>query len=168
MTSYERNRKLAIAAMCIALYIVVMIATQSFAFGQYQVRIATALYGLSAIFPFLIIPFGLANVLSNTMMGGMGVLDIIGGGIVGILTTSLIVWGKRRGYGNWIIWLAVTFVPGLLVPTWLSMILHIPYWILASSVLVGQCISGVAGMVLVTALERVGVGKEFAIAGGTK
>ncbi len=168
MTSYERNRKLAIAAMCIALYIVVMIATQSFAFGQYQVRIATALYGLSAIFPFLIIPFGLANVLSNTMMGGMGLLDIIGGGIVGILTTSLIVWGKRRGYGNWIIWLAVTFVPGLLVPTWLSMILHIPYWILASSVLVGQCISGVAGMVLVTALERVGVGKEFAIAGGTK
>ena len=62
-----------------ALFLVVMMCTQSFAFGQYQVRIATALYGLSAIFPFLIIPFGLVNVLANTLMGGLGPLDMLGG-----------------------------------------------------------------------------------------
>ena len=45
------NQKLVFSALCIALYIVVMMCTQSFAFGQYQIRIATALYGLSAIFP---------------------------------------------------------------------------------------------------------------------
>ena len=50
------NQKLVFSALCIALYIVVMMCTQSFAFGQYQIRIATALYGLSAIFPFLILP----------------------------------------------------------------------------------------------------------------
>lgn len=161
----NNNRKLAISAMAIALYVVVMMCTQSFAFGQYQVRIATSLYGLSALFPFLVVPMGVANVLSNTLMGGLGILDIIGGFIVGVLTTSLIVFGKKQGCGNWIVWMAVTFVPGLCVPIWLSYLLNIPYLVLASSLLIGQCIAGLAGMALVTALEKVGVGSAI-FAGG--
>lgn len=51
-TPLSKTRKLTISALCIALYVVIMIYTQSFAFGQYQIRIATSLYGLSAIFPF--------------------------------------------------------------------------------------------------------------------
>ena len=89
MKRYTQTQKLTIAGICIALYIAVMMCTQTFAFGQYQVRIATAMYGLSAIFPFLIVPFGIANVISNTIMGGLGPLDMIGGGIVGIVTTSV-------------------------------------------------------------------------------
>ncbi len=162
------TQKIAIAGLCIALYIVVMMCTQSFAFGQYQIRIATALYSLSAIFPFLIIPFGLANVVSNTVMGGLGILDIIGGFIVGIVTTSIIAYGKSKGCGNWIIWLAITLVPGLGVPVWLSVLLDLPYWLLASSILVGQCISGFAGMLLVTALERIGVAKIIFAGGSSK
>ena len=87
------NQKLVFSALCIALYIVVMICTQSFAFGQYQIRIATALYGLSAIFPFLILPFGLANVVSNTVMGGLGLPDIIGGFIVDYLGCGYLCTG---------------------------------------------------------------------------
>ena len=117
-------------------------------------------------FPFLILPFGLANVVSNTVMGGLGLPDIIGGFIVGIVTTSIIVFAKRRGCGNWIIWAAVTFVPGLGVPVWLSVLLDIPYLVLASSLLIGQCICGIASVMLVTALERVGAGKLFAFDGG--
>ena len=94
------NQKLVLSALCIALYIVVMMCTQTFAFGQYQIRIATALYGLSALFPFLVLPFGLANMLSNTIMGGLGVLDMVCGGLVGIATTALIVFAKRHGCGN--------------------------------------------------------------------
>ncbi|MDO4178395.1 MAG: QueT transporter family protein [Phascolarctobacterium sp.] len=161
----NNNRKLAISAMAIALYVVVMMCTQSFAFGQYQVRIATSLYGLSALFPFLVVPMGIANVLSNTIMGGLGILDMIGGFIVGILTTSLIVFGKKQGCGNWIIGVAVTFVPGLLVPVWLSYLLNIPYLVLASSLLIGQFIAGVAGVALVTALEKVGVGSVMFVGG---
>ena len=100
-------------------------------------------------------------------MGGLGILDIIGGFIVGVLTTSLIVFGKKQGCGNWIVWMAVTFVPGLCVPVWLSQLLNIPYLVLASSLLVGQCIAGIAGMALVTALEKVGVGSVM-FAGGNK
>lgn len=159
------TRQLALAALYIALYVVIMMCTQSFAFGQYQVRIATAMYGLSAIFPFLIIPGGLANIISNTVMGGLGMLDIIGGGLVGLATTSLIVFGKKQGCGNWIVWAAVTFVPGLCVPIWLSYLLNLPYWLLASSILVGQCICGICGMLLVGALERVGIGSQVAAGG---
>lgn len=162
------TQKIAIAGLCIALYIVVMVCTQSFAFGQYQIRIATALYSLSAVFPFLILPFGIANVVSNTVMGGLGILDIVGGFIVGVVTTSIIAYGKSKGCGNWIIWLAITLVPGLGVPMWLSVLLDLPYWLLASSILVGQCISGFAGMMLVTALERIGVGKIIFAGGSNK
>lgn len=161
-----QNQKLVFSGLCIALYIVVMLCTQSFAFGQYQIRIATALYGLSALFPFLILPLGLANVISNTVMGGLGLPDIIGGGLVGIIASSLIVLARRYGCGSWSIWAAVTFVPGLLVPIWLSVLLDIPYLVLASSLLVGQAICGVASVLLVSALERVGLGNAFAAEGG--
>ena len=160
MQTSSKYTKLTLSGIYIALFIVVMLCTQSFAFGQYQIRIATALYGLSALFPFLILPAALANIISNTIMGGLGILDIVGGGIVGLLTTGLIVYGKKCGCGNWIVLLAVTFIPGLLVPIWLSVLLQIPYWILASSILVGQGICGIVSMALVGALEKMGIGVE--------
>ena len=161
METKSKYSKLTLSGIYIALFLVVMLCTQSFAFGQYQIRIATALYGLSALFPFLILPACLANVLSNTLMGGLGILDIVGGGLVGLLTTSVIVFGKRQGWGNWIVFLAVTFIPGLCVPIWLSLLLHIPYLVLASSLLVGQAICGICSMLLVTSLEKVCVGSFF-------
>ena len=96
MKNLTKTQKLTISALCMALYLVVMMCTQSFAFGQYQVRIATALYGLSAIFPFLIIPFGLVNVLANTLMGGLGPLDMLGGAGVGYLRGAAL---STRGPG---------------------------------------------------------------------
>jgi len=126
MKNLTKTQKLTISALCMALYLVVMMCTQSFAFGQYQVRIATALYGLSAIFPFLIIPFGLVNVLANTLMGGLGPLDMLGGGLVGIMTSLTIVYAKRHDLGNWAVMLAITLIPGLGVPVWLSVLLDLP------------------------------------------
>lgn len=76
---FTSTQKITISAICIALYLVVMLCTQGFAFGQYQVRIATALYGLSYNFPFLVFPFGIANVTSNILMGSLGPLDAICG-----------------------------------------------------------------------------------------
>ena len=161
MQASSRYTKLTLSGIYIAMFIVIMMCTQSFAFGQYQIRIATALYGLSALFPFLIVPAALANVISNTIMGGLGMLDIIGGGIVGLLTTSIIAYGKQKGCGNWLVLLAVTLVPGLLVPTWLAPLLQLPYWVLASSLLVGQGICGIVSMLLVGALEKLGVAKAM-------
>jgi uncharacterized membrane protein len=154
MKNLTKTQKITISALAMAMYVVIMIFTQSFAFGQYQVRLATAIYGLSALFPFLTIPLGIANCLSNTIMGGLGPLDMMGGGCIGILTCSLIVLAKRHNLSNLLIVVIITFVPGLGVATWLSYLLHIPYNVLALSLVIGQFFPGIVGAVAVTALEK--------------
>ena len=69
------TQKLTISGLMMALYIVVLYTTQSFSFGAYQIRIATSLYAVSYLCPFLIIPMGLANMLANFLFGGLGILD---------------------------------------------------------------------------------------------
>ena len=155
--NFSNTQKLTISAICIALYLVVMLCTQSFAFGQYQIRIATALYGLSYLFPFLVVPFGIANIASNVLMGGLGPVDAICGFIMGVLTSGAIALGRRCGFGAWVVVAAVTLLPGLGVPVWLSYLLRIPYLVLAASLLVGQFVSGIAGMMLINAMEKANI-----------
>lgn len=146
-------QKLTLSGLVIAMYIVFMYMTQSFAFGQYQIRLATSLYALSAIFPFLIVPMGLSNLLSNLLMGGLGLPDIIGGTIVGITTSSLVYLVRRYRWNDWLIALPIILCPGLLVPIWLSYLIHVPYSILAVSITIGQIIPGVVGVLLVKQLN---------------
>lgn len=157
MLGSSKYTKLTISGIYIALFLVIMTCTQSFAFGQYQVRIANVLYGLSALYPFLVLPATLAVILSN-VLGGMGLIDMLGGGFVGFVTTALIVIGKRYGFGNWFVGVVITLVPSLIVPVWLSAILQLPYLALVASLLVGQGICGVLSVMLVSSLERVGMG----------
>jgi uncharacterized membrane protein len=148
------TKKLTISALTIALYAAVMMGTRAFAFGQYQVRIATALYALAGIYPFLVVPLGLANFLSNALMGGLGPLDMIGGVTVGLLTAGVIAAARNSRWYAVAAFLAITLIPGLGVPVWLSWILHIPYWTLVPSLLVGQAVSGLCGALLLLALRR--------------
>lgn len=147
-------RKITISAMVIALYVAVMYFTQSFAFGQYQIRIATALYALPYFFPFLVLPMGAANLLSNLLMGGLGPWDAIGGFLAGTITSFLVYLIRRMHLNSWLVILPITLVPGLSVPIWLSYYLKLPYWALASSLLVGQLVAGIAGAALLRALKK--------------
>ena len=155
MKNLNKTQKLAISGIVIALYIVVMYLTQSFAFGQYQVRIATAIYGIAYLFPFLVVPLGLSNLLANMVMGGLGVFDIVGGGLVGLLTAGCCALLGKKKVTPWAVVAPITLIPALGVSLWLSGIIGVPYWTLAASLLVGQAIAGVAGAVLVNALKRV-------------
>lgn len=146
-------RKLTLSGLVIAMYVVVMYITQGFAFGQYQVRIATALYALSALFPFLIIPMGISNLLSNLLMGGLGLPDMIGGAVVGMTASGLVHLIRRQGLNSWWMVLPIVFCPGLMVPIWLSPILHVPYEVLAVSISMGQVIPAIAGVLLVKQLR---------------
>lgn len=146
-------RKIAISGVVMALYIVIMFITQSFAFGQFQVRIATSIYSLSAIYPFLIVPLGLSNLLSNVVMGGLGFFDIVGGGAVGIITAFLVYLIKKFNLNEWLIALPIILVPGLVVPIWLSYILGLPYTALAISLCIGQIVPGIVGVLLVKQLK---------------
>lgn len=151
------TRKITFSAIVIAMYITLMLITQSFAFGQYQVRLATALYALSYIYPFLIIPFGISNLLSNALMGGLGPLDVIGGTIVGITTSSIIFLIRKFRLNKLFVILVIVLCPGLIVPIWLSFLLNLPYKVLAISICIGQVIPGIVGFFLISHLERLKV-----------
>lgn len=152
----EKNyvQKLAISGMAIALYCVIMYFTQSFAFGAYQIRIATSMYALAYIYPFLIVPLGIANFLSN-LLGGMGLVDMIGGCIVGIITSGLVVLIKKAKISSYLVIVPIILIPGCVVPIWLSGFTGVPYPALALNLCIGQTIPAVCGALLIKVLKRV-------------
>ena len=121
-------RRLTCSGMVIAVYIVAMYLTQNISFGQYQMRIATSLYALAAIHPYLILPLGIANFLSNAIFGGIGPLDMIGGFIAGVLTACGCY--LLRKINICLVSLPILFIPSLLVSIWLSYLLNVPYFAL--------------------------------------
>ena len=149
----SKTNKLTISAIVIALYVVIMTITQSFSFGAIQIRLATSLYALAYIFPFLVLPLGLSNLLSNMLLGGLSIFDILGGGFVGILTALLVYCVRKYKLNITITILPIIFIPGLIVPIWLSMILNVPYSALATSLCLGQVIPAILGSFLIKALK---------------
>ena len=134
-------KRLAYSGVVMALYIAIVFATQSFSFGQYQIRIAPALYALAYHFPFLVVPLAIANMLSNLLMGGLGILDIVGGFLIGLITSGSIVLLKRATNNALLLVMPIALAPSLIVPIWLSLALHVPYIMLLLSLFVGQVIS---------------------------
>lgn len=148
------TKKLTVSAIYIATFIVVMAVTAPFSFGAIQIRIANALYAVPYLFPFLVIPAGLAVFLSNILYGGMGVFDMIGGFAVGVVTTGLVVLIKKLELPRFLIMIPIVLVPALGVPMWLSPIVGVPYGALAISIGLGQIIPAIAGYILVNALKN--------------
>ena len=150
----NKTQKLTLSGIVMACYIVIMYFTASFAFGAYQIRIATAIYGLAYLFPFLVLPLGLSNLLSNMLLGGLGFFDIFGGGLIGILTAgTCALLGRFRRSPYWIV-VPITLIPGMGVATWLSYLLSMPYPALALSLCIGQFIPGVVGALVVRVLKN--------------
>lgn len=152
--NYTNIQKLTFSSIVIALYCVVMYFTQSISFGPYQIRIATSLYALSYLNPFLVLPLGIANMLSN-IIGGLGPIDIIGGLFVGILTGFLIMLVRKFKLPTWFCAIPIIIIPGTIVPIWLSAITSIPYVTLVLSLCIGQIIPGLVGVVLIQSLSRI-------------
>ena len=152
--NFSRTKKLTVSAIVIALYVCIMYLTQSFAFGSYQIRIATALYALAYCFPFLIFPLGFANFLSNTLFGGLGPIDMLGGFCVGLLTSFLVYLIRHFRRPQWLVAIPVTFIPGLCIPIYLSALLNVPYSFLAVSLCIGQIIPGIVGALLVKGMQH--------------
>lgn len=154
MTNLTKTQKLTISGMVMALYIVVLYATQGFSFGAYQIRIATSLYALAYFCPFLIVPLGLANFLANMLFGGLGILDMAGGCLVGMATTGLIVLIRRKRLNPWLVALPIIIIPGFGVSSWLSVLLSMPYLPLVLSLCIGQLIPAICGVMMIRAAEK--------------
>lgn len=152
LKSKKMSRRITISGAVIASYILVMFLAQGVAFGAYQIRIATSIYALGALEPFLILPLGAANMLSNILLGSLGPLDMIGGFVVGVLTAgSCYLLGKK--YTS-LVAIPIMVIPTLLVPLWLSYLLQIPYIALVISVGIGQILPGLFGILLVKYLAK--------------
>lgn len=150
--TFFTTRALTASGIVIAIYIIVMYLTRSFSFGQYQMRIATSLYALASIYPFLILPLGFSNFLSNIMFGGLGPLDSLGGFAVGVLTSVSCFY--LRKINLWLVALPIIIIPTLLVPIWLAYLLCAPYLVLVISVGIGQTVPAVLAVFLVRYLEK--------------
>lgn len=148
----SKVKRITVSGVLIAAYLVVMFFTQSFAFGEYQIRIATSIYALASIYPFLIIPLGLSNFLSNTLMGGLGLPDMIGGFIVGVITAGGCCYLKKISV--YLVAIPILVIPTLFVPIWLSYLIHVPYLILVVNIGIGQIIPSIVGVLLVKYLEK--------------
>ena len=159
---YKKTSVLTFSALVVAIYIAVMFVTQGFAFGPYQIRIATGLYSLTYLFPFLVIPLALANSLSNVLMGGLGPLDIFGGLFVGLITGGLVYLVRRWKLPMELIILPVIFGPGLIVPLWLSPLTGLPYWALVLSLSIGQVTPAILGYLLIRTLGKISKARKDA------
>ena len=162
----SRLQKMTFSAMVMAIYIVVLSITSGFSFGAYQIRIATSLYALAYLFPFLVVPLGLANFISNMLFGGFGIVDMLGGCIVGMVAAACIVLIRRKNWNRMLIAVPIVLVPGLGVATYLSYFLAMPYPLMALNLCIGQLIPSIVGVVLVRVLER--VWRPSAVAGHGK
>ena len=149
-----KAKKLCISGISIAVYIVVLYFTQPVSFGQYQIRVATSIYSLVYVFDFLCIPLALANLLSNLLFGSLGILDVIGGFIVGVVTTRLICLLKKIKGSPMFCCLPIAVAPTIIVPLWLHYILKIQYIVLLFSMLPGQIISSLIGAIIIIPIAK--------------
>ena len=149
----DKTRVLTFSGVAIALYIVFMYLTQSISFGQYQIRLATSLYGLVYAFPFLCVPLGLANMLSNILLGG-NIINGFFGLIAGYITTKIICLLKRVTNKTVILVIPIAIIPSLIIPMWLSYSLNIPYYMLFFSLLIGQTITAYTCGIIVIKIAK--------------
>lgn len=151
----NRNiNKLTLSGLVIAFYIVFMYCTQFISFGQYQIRFVTGLYGLAYEFPFLCVPLGIANMLSNILFAG-DIVNGLFGFIAGLATTEAICLLKKYTTNKLLLVFPIAAIPSFIVPIWLSVSLNISYFLLVLSLLVGQTISAyTCGIVIIKLSER--------------
>jgi len=149
----SKTKMICISGVVMAMYIVIMFATQGFAFGAYQIRIATALYALSYPLPFLVLPLALANMLANAM-GPMGIWDMLGGFVIGLITSGGVYLVRRFHWPMILVIPVIILAPAFIVPIWLSYILGVPYFMLVISLAIGQTLPAIVGYLLIKILSN--------------
>jgi len=142
---------LARGALVAALYALLVLAFAPLSFGPVQFRVAEALTLLPWLFPEAILGL-FAGCLVSNLFGGLGIIDMV----FGSLATLVAAWLTRRMPN--VFWAAVppVLVNGLVVGTYLSLLLDVP---LASTILyvalgeAGVCF--LLGVPLATLLTRI-------------
>jgi len=130
-----RTKVITRGAMITGLYIVITYILAPVSFGPLQFRLAEALTVLPILYPEAVPALFLGVMLAN-IIGGLGMVDIIGGSLVTLLAAA--VTYKFRF--SFIAYLSPIVFNGVLVSLYLSVLFEIPYWITALQITASQAV----------------------------
>jgi len=158
----ETVREVSLTIVFAALYVAAVIALAPISFSVFQVRAADALLPLGILFGWpIILGVSVGAVVAN-FFGGLGTIDVVGGGLANFIATFL-AWkiGCLRVKGSWIYATAAEILTvSLIVGTYLSYLFNMPLKAGLFGVLLGSLIAiGILGYTLLEAFSRPSVVK---------
>jgi len=118
------TKKLARGAAITALYVVITYFLAPVSFGPLQFRAAEALTVLPILFPEAVPALFLGVMLAN-IIGGLGMIDIVGGSLV----TLLAAYVTYRYRDSFIAYLSPIVFNALLISIYLHLLFELPYWL---------------------------------------
>jgi len=158
------TKKLAIATVFAALYAVGVIYWP-LSFAVLQVRVADLMLPLSMIFGFpAALGLSLGCLVSNSVSGGLGIIDIVGGATANLVACTLAWYIGRKGSRaqRFLGSVAETVVVGLIVGGYLSLLLHVPLEISLLGVLIGEIIAvNLIGFPIEEAIRRSKIFRKY-------
>ncbi|TDO89385.1 putative membrane protein [Halanaerobium saccharolyticum] len=118
------TKKLARGAAITALYVVITYFLAPVSFGPIQFRAAEALTVLPILFPEAIPALFLGVLLAN-IIGGLGLVDIVGGSLV----TLLAAYVTYKNRDNILAYLSPILFNAFLISIYLHVLFGLPYWL---------------------------------------
>lgn len=112
------------AALIAGLYVIITYILSPISFGPIQFRVSEALTVLPILYPEAIPALFIGVFLSN-IIGGLGMVDILGGSLV----TLLAAYGTYYFRDSFIAYLSPILLNGLLISIYLHLLFAIPYWL---------------------------------------
>jgi len=153
-----------LTAIFAALYAVGVVVLAPISFQAFQVRVADALLPLAILFGWpAVLGLSLGAVVAN-FFGGLGVVDIVGGGAANFLATYA-AWkiGQKRMKGSWAIAVITQVaIVTAIVGSYLSYLLPAPFEMSLIGVLLGSLVAiGLIGYPLLLALSRLRIANQM-------
>ncbi|PUU89367.1 MAG: hypothetical protein CI948_1965 [Halanaerobium sp.] len=118
------TQKIARGAAITALYVVITYFLAPISFGPIQFRAAEALTVLPIIFPEAVPALFLGVMLAN-VIGGLGMVDIVGGSLV----TLLAAYVTYKNKDNFFAYLSPILFNAFLISIYLHLLFDLPYWL---------------------------------------
>lgn len=118
------TKKIARGAAITALYVVITYFLAPVSFGPIQFRAAEALTVLPILFPEAVPALFLGVLLAN-VIGGLGLVDIIGGSLV----TLLAAYVTYKNRDNIFAYLSPILFNAFLISIYLHILFELPYWL---------------------------------------
>jgi len=151
------NKEISLIAIISALYATLVIVMAPISFLPIQIRIADAMLPLSIIFGMpVIIGLTLGTVVAN-VFGGLGLVDIIGGGMANLVATY-VAWkvGLLKIKYAWIIAVVLQIIiVAVIVGIYLAVLFEIPMLISISQILISSTIAiGIMGYSVLIIIAR--------------